>query len=176
MRWWYFDYVSLISIIFHYCCFLIAKSCLTFCNAMDSSHQAPLSMGFPQTRLEWVAISFPKEPLQPRDWTQVSYTAGWFLTTGPLRKPMYHWKLKHYLLFTLMCSVMFNCTDCSLSSSSLLGIFQARILELVAISSSRGFSWPEIKPMSPESPALQAHSLPLEPSGKTEIKFIQLTL
>ena len=127
MRWWYYDYVSLISIIFHYCCFLIAKSCLTCCNAMDSSHQAPLSMGFPQTRLEWVAISFPKEPLQPRDWTQVSYTAGWFLTTGPLRKPMYHWKLKHYLLFTLTCSIMFNCTDCSLSSSSLLGIFQARI-------------------------------------------------
>ena len=37
---------------------------------------------------------------------------------------------------------------------SVRGIFQARILEWVAISYSRGSSDPEIKPGSPESPAL----------------------
>ena len=40
-----------------------------------------------------------------------------------------------------------------------MGIFQARILEQVAISSSRGSSQPRIKP---RSPALQADSLPSE--------------
>ena len=27
-------------------CVLVAKLCLTFCNSMDCTHQAPLSMGF----------------------------------------------------------------------------------------------------------------------------------
>ena len=41
-----------------------------------------------------------------------------------------------------------------------------RILEWIAISFSRGSPWLRIKPMSPESPALQADSLPAEPQGK----------
>ena len=45
--------------------------------------------------------------------------------------------------------------------SSVHGISQARILESVAISSSRGSSHPGIEPASPVSPALQADSLPL---------------
>ena len=44
-----------------------------------------------------------------------------------------------------------------------MGILQARIVEWVAIPSSRGFSQPRIKP---RSPALQADSLPTEPPGK----------
>ena len=44
-------------------------------------------------------------------------------------------------------------TGCSLPGSSVHGISQARILEWVAISSSRGFPNPGIEP---ESPALQA--------------------
>ena len=43
------------------------------------------------------------------------------------------------------------------------GIFQARILEWVAISFPRGLPNPEIEP---RSPALQADSLPSEPPGK----------
>ena len=43
--------------------------------------------------------------------------------------------------------------------SSVHGILQARILEWVAISFSRGHSQPRIEP---ESPALQADSLPTE--------------
>ena len=52
--------------------------------------------------------------------------------------------------------------DCSPSGSSVHGIFQARILEWVAIPFSRASSWPG---MEPRSPALQAYSLPSEPPG-----------
>ena len=39
--------------------------------------------------------------------------------------------------------------DCSAPGSSVHGILQARILRWVAISFSRGSSWPEIEPVSP---------------------------
>ena len=44
--------------------------------------------------------------------------------------------------------------DCGLPGSSVHGILQARILESVAISSSRGSSWPGIEPTSLMPPAL----------------------
>ena len=54
--------------------------------------------------------------------------------------------------------------DCSLSGSSVLGILQTRILEWVAMPSSRGSNPnPGIKPMSP---ALQVDSLLSEPPEK----------
>ena len=53
--------------------------------------------------------------------------------------------------------------DCSLSDSSLCGIFQARILEWFAISYSRDLSNPGIKPMSPE---LAGRFFTTEPPGK----------
>ena len=49
--------------------------------------------------------------------------------------------------------------DCSLPGSSVHGILQARILEWVAISFSRGSSQPR---NWTQSPALQADSLPTE--------------
>ena len=48
---------------------------------------------------------------------------------------------------------LFDPMDCSLPVSSIHGIFPARILEWVAISSSSGSSQPRIKPPSSESPA-----------------------
>ena len=56
----------------------------------------------------------------------------------------------------LFCNPM----DCSLPGSSVHGILQARMLEWVAMPSSRGSSrsW---EPASPASPALQTDSLPL---------------
>ena len=53
--------------------------------------------------------------------------------------------------------------DCSPPGSSVHGILQARILEWVAMPSSRGSSQPGIEP---GSPALQADSLPAEPAGE----------
>ena len=53
---------------------------------------------------------------------------------------------------------------CSLPGSSVHGIFQARILEWVAISFSGALADPGIEP---GSPALQAGSLPFQsPAGK----------
>ena len=40
------------------------------------------------------------------------------------------------------CSTLCNPMDCSLLRSSVHGIFQARVLEWIAISFSRGSSWP----------------------------------
>ena len=54
----------------------------------------------------------------------------------------------------------------SLPGFTVHGIFQARILEWVAISSSKGTSRPRIN-LSPVSPALQVDSLPTEPWGNT---------
>ena len=49
---------------------------------------------------------------------------------------------------------LFNPLDCSLPCSSVHGILQARILEWVATSSSRGSPNPEVEPPSRTSPAL----------------------
>ena len=40
------------------------------------------------------------------------------------------------------CPTLCDSMDCSLSGSSIHGIFQARVLEWIAISFSRGSSWP----------------------------------
>ena len=65
------------------------------------------------------------------------------------------------------CPALCNPVDCSLPGSSIHGILQARILEWVAIPSSRGSSHPGIKS---GSPALQADSLPSEPPGKPYVE------
>ena len=57
------------------------------------------------------------------------------------------------------CRTLCNPMDCSLSGSSVHGIFQARVLEWIAISFSRGSSRTRIEP---GSPALQADALPSE--------------
>ena len=56
--------------------------------------------------------------------------------------------------------------DCSPPGSSVHGILQARILERVAISFSRGSFQPRIEP---GSPVLQADSFLSEPPGKPHI-------
>ena len=61
------------------------------------------------------------------------------------------------------CLTLCDPTDCSLPGSSVHGILQARILERVAMHSSRDLPNPVIKSGSPN---LHADSLPLEPPGK----------
>ena len=53
-----------------------------------------------------------------------------------------------------MCPTLWDPMDCSLPISSVQGILQARILEWVAISFSRGFSQPRDGTVSLKSPAL----------------------
>ena len=61
-----------------------------------------------------------------------------------------------------LCLILCNSKDCSPPGPSVQGIFQARILEWVAISFSRDLPDPGIEL---GSPALQADSLPTELSG-----------
>ena len=60
------------------------------------------------------------------------------------------------------CPTLCDPMDCSPPGSSVHGIFQARILELVAISYSRGSSHPGIKP---RYPALAGEFFTTEPLG-----------
>ena len=70
------------------------------------------------------------------------------------------------VLVTQSCPTLCDPTDYRLPGSSVHGILQARILEWVAIPfSPENLPNPGIKP---ESPALQADSLPSEPPGKPQ--------
>ena len=68
--------------------------------------------------------------------------------------------LEVLVLGTQSCLTLCDPMDCSPPGSSVCEILQARILEWVAISFSRGSSGPGIEP---RSPALQADALPTEP-------------
>ena len=67
------------------------------------------------------------------------------------------------VLVTQSCPTLCDSMDCSPPGSSVCEIFQARILDWVALSFSRGSSQPRDQP---RSPALQAHSLLTELQGK----------
>ena len=68
------------------------------------------------------------------------------------------------VLLSQSCLALCNHMDCTWQGSSVHGILQARILELIAIPFFRGYSWPKDKP---ESPALQVDSLLSEPLRKS---------
>ena len=78
----------------------------------------------------------------------------------------------------LLCLVAQSCPtlcdpfDCRPPGSSVRGIYQARILKWVAISSSRGSFRPSSRYPSPVSPALQADSILTEPSWTPLLKPI----
>ena len=68
-------------------------------------------------------------------WT---YLFGWVLFPLPFVLFLKNWKVK----VTQSCLTLCDPMDYSLPSSSIHGILQARVLEWVAISFSRGSSWP----------------------------------
>ena len=78
------------------------------------------------------------------------------------------WDLEKLFYFSPsgpVVSASCDLTDCSLPGSSAHGIFLARILEWVAISSSGDISDPGIEPASPVSPALAGRFFTTEPPG-----------
>ena len=104
---------------------------------MDCSPLVSSVSGISQARtLEWIAISFSKGSSGLRDWSCSSCTG---------RQILYHWITQEALDITLesesegvqSCPTLCDPTDCSLPGSSVHGIFQASILEWVAISFSR---------------------------------------
>ena len=70
---------------------LVAQSCPTFCDPMDCSLQAPLSMEFSRQEY-WSGLPFPspgdlRDPgIKLRNRTQVSHIAGRFFTVWATRK------------------------------------------------------------------------------------------
>ena len=64
------------------------------------------------------------------------------------------------------CQTLCNPVDCSPPGFSIHGILQARMLEWVASSFSRGSSRPRVKAASPASPALAGRSFPLSRLGR----------
>ena len=72
-----------------------------------------------------------------------------------------------------LCYTLCDPMDCSLPGSSVHGILQARILEWVAISSSRGSSQPRDR-TSLMSPASQADALLLVPPGSPVWRCLML--
>ena len=67
------------------------------------------------------------------------------------------------VLASQLCPTLCDPIDCNPLGSSVHGILQARILEWVAMTSSRDLP---NRGIEPRSPALQADSLPSEPPGK----------
>ena len=88
-------YMMLISVL----C-LVTQSCLTLCDPIDCSPQAPLSMGILQTRiLQWVAISFSRGSSQPSDQTQVSLIAGRFFPSWITREAQCLFNLTQFFVW-----------------------------------------------------------------------------
>ena len=84
----------------------------------------------------WCATGHGVAKSQTRlsDWTEMNWTDGWFTMLCQFRACIYAQLLSHVWFRDPM--------DCSPPGPSVHGISQARILEWVAISFSRGSSWP----------------------------------
>ena len=69
------------------------------------------------------------------------------------------------------CPTLCDPMDHSPQSSSVQGVFQARVVEWVAMLSSRDLPDPGIEPESPVSPALKTVSLPLIYQGSPKLWY-----
>ena len=118
------------------------QSCLTLRNPIDGSPPGSSVPGILQARiLEWVAISFSRGSFWPRNRNLVSCIGDRFFTDWAMRQALYNsgWKKeKKESDVAQSCPTLCNTVDCSLPRSSVHGIFQARVLEWVAISFSNG--------------------------------------
>ena len=111
------------------------QACLTLCTLWTVVHQAPLSMGFSRQEY-WNGLPFPPPEIFPIQGSNLSllcllhWQAG-SLPLAPPGKPTVKWRL-------LSCAWFFATP----MDYTVQGILQARILEWVAVSFSRGSSQP----------------------------------
>ena len=107
-------------------CVQSLQSSLTLCDPMDYNLPSSTVHGILQARiLEWVAISYSRESSQ---------TSGWIYTRTYIHTPLY---VSMKVKVAQSCPTLFNPMDYTVH-----GILQARILEWVAFSFSRGSSQP----------------------------------
>ena len=108
---------------------------------MDCSLPGFSARGISQASLlEWVVISFSRGSSQHRDWIQDSCFSRWILYQLSHKQSPSLRKSENEVVQS--CLTLCNPMDCSLQGSSIHGIFQARVLEWVVISFSRGSSRP----------------------------------
>ena len=115
---------------------------------MDCSHQVLLSRRMEFSRLYWNREPFPSpedlpDPgIKPMSLTSPALTGGFFTSaTWEVQLHMYICSRIHnytcmYIEVARLCPTLCVPVDCSLPGSSTHGIFQARVLEWVAISFS----------------------------------------
>ena len=113
--------------------------------------------------LEWAAISFSRGSSRPRDRPCVSCLAVGFFTRESPGKPIIY-ASAGLCLVALSCLTLCDPMNWSLPGGSAHGFLQARILEWLAMPSSRGSSNPVIEP---RFPSLQVDSVPSEPQGES---------
>ena len=142
----------------HCMCCVCAKSlqsCPTLCDPVDCSLPDSSVHRILQAKiLEWVAISFSRGSSKPRDQTHISMfpaLAGRFFTTSATE---YYINNRILVILSLLsdtyvctqslqsCPTLCDTMDCSPPGSSVHGILQARILQWVAMPTSRGSSQP----------------------------------
>ena len=143
---------------------LAAQCCPTLCTPMNCCPPgSSLHVIFQARILEWAAVSYCRGSSQPRDRTRLLCLLDQQADSPPLshlRSPTLvtcverTWVLGltfEIILFqfepsnvqvTQLCPTLHDPIDGSPPGNSVHGIFQARTLEWVAISISRGSSWP----------------------------------
>ena len=122
------------------------RSCTTLCNTMDHSPPGSSVPGILQARIPgWVAAPSSREIFPTQEWNPrllcLLHSGGFFKHSCHLRSPLGVVKESESEA-AQSCPTLCDPMDCSLPGSSVHGIFQARILECVAISFSRGSSRP----------------------------------
>ena len=129
---------------------MLFQSCLTLCDPMDCGLTGSSVHGIVQARiLEWLSCPPPGDLPDPGI-ESVSPVIPALQADSLL---LSHWGNPNWLKSLLLqsvsesevgqsCPTLCDPIDCSLPSSSVHGIFQARVLKWVAISFSRGSSQP----------------------------------
>ena len=142
------------------------------CDPMDCSLPQSSVHGILQARiLEWVAIPFSKRSFQPRVWTWSPTLQADSLLSEPLGKPeiilcVCAKSLSHVQLFATLWTVAHQ-------AHLPMGLSQVRILDWVAMPSSRGSSWPRDQTASLMSPALAGMLFTTTPPGKPTLGSIK---
>ena len=108
-----------------------------FATTWTAACQTPLSMGFSRQEY-WSGMPFPSPGIFLTQGLNLCLLiCSRFFTTEAAGKP-----LLLCMWSRSVCPTLCSPIDCSLPGSSVHGIFQARVLEWVAISFSRGSSQP----------------------------------
>ena len=119
----------------------VAQSCPTLCDPVDCSLPGSSVHGiFQAIVLEWIAISFSRGSSRPRDRTWVSLIVDRCFTIWATREVRAQWYVYAAAAAKSLqsCPTLCDPMDRSLPGSSVHGIFQARVLEWVAIAFSGG--------------------------------------